>query len=339
MQKFAIALFLLFLPVLIWGAPQIAAKESTKKTNNVVVALTGIHSKTISIHKTHIFTTTAYAALKEIKGISVIPQPVIESLVLDIEEDNQESMEKAAQVLKADRIISFFIEQNNFEYTIAFYDIDGKTGEQKYTKTVKAEDSIAVVWIIRSIIAESRSSLEKEVAKKKVAKPVPGETTTPEVKFVKRENVKTGTDRINLEVSLYDFVDKNGGSLLKSSATFRLNNFLFAANYKIYAPSKKLAVTFGPFFSRAVDMNDLGLKISGFYYQSPEELFTIFASIAGAGGVTLKNSQFFASGEVKLGGVIYLKSVELFGEGGVGLRTGTTQLNMMINSGIRVYIF
>jgi hypothetical protein len=401
MKKLGIVLCLALLPVSGWCAVQLPENKTAEK-QTVIVAMTGVHSKSRLSVKKDFFTAAAYTALKEITEISVIPQGIIDALKLNIEENNRQSLEKAAEALKADSLLSFFIEMNNYDYSIACYIIDGKSGEQKFTKKDKAKDSFSAVAIIRSYIAESKNLLllpgvpkraekkavlEKAVVEKKpveeelskeiksseiattlakspaavksekqenlqkekaqgsgkepvAPKSAPisevlAEKTAPDGKALKQNSFQAEKDRINLEISLYDFIDKR----FKLDELLHDNVFFFAVNYKMLAPSKSLAATFGPFFSQNNGVNDLGLRINGYFYPYPENVMKIFLSLSGAGAVSLANGVVSIAGEAKMGLEISMGPVELFLESGAGLKNNSNSLNLMVNSGIRAYVF
>ncbi|OGF46132.1 MAG: hypothetical protein A2452_00255 [Candidatus Firestonebacteria bacterium RIFOXYC2_FULL_39_67] len=347
MKKLTIALCFILMPALFWGAPKAPVKKVIEKTK-VVVAMTGIRSKSLQSIKTNIYDEAIYTSLMKIKGISVIPQKTMEIFDLNIEENNSVSIKNAVGILKADKIICCFAEQINSDYTIAFYIFDGNSGEQIYFKVYKAKDSISFLKIIRNCITEAESTLiqpknlkavEKNITKSEATK----ETTKIELIPVEEKqsisseptqqiNIQTKINRLNIELSLYDFVNNGLNPDLN-------NTFLFAVNYEMFIPLKNLTLSAGPFYSQMKGNNNIGLRINGYYYPFSSNSINIFFSISGEGGLSLTNSAKTISCEAKIGAEITFGTVELFGEGGVCLRKGSTNLNILINSGIKVYIF
>ncbi len=224
------------------------------------------------------------------------------------------------------KIICYFVEQDQFEYKVDFYIFDGKSGEQLCIKSSKSKYTLPTLELLKSCLTETESILRKPGVPKNIAKPAPS---------FKPNTVHSETEFINLELSLYDFVDKK----FNFSTMLRGNTFLVAANYKIFTPSKKLAVTFGPYFSENHGSDDLGIRTSGYFYPYPNNIVKFFPVISGAGFYSLNYKHFALSGEVKLGSEIPMGPIELFGEGGVGWQTDSIYVNLMINAGVRLYIF
>ncbi len=326
MRKLALALCLVLVPVLSLGATQ--AQIDKKKP---VVAIANINSAAISSIKKLIFTETIYTALKEVKGISILPQSNVNAVNLNIQENNKESIEKAADMLKTDKIICCYIGQSDAGFSISYYIFDGRSRKKLYSKYTGAADSVSVVGVLRNIIAGSTKILETAGIKAEVSNDKAEITKTPE-ETGKPELLRSENERLNLEVSLYDFVDKY------ISANYT-NTWFFAVNYKLLTDSKNLAVNFSPFFAMMRGANELGLRISGFYYPSPESLLNGYVTVSAGGSYGFTRNEGIVFFETKLGFEILVGPVEFFAEGGADIRNSTPRPNLLINSGLRYYIF
>ncbi len=143
----------------------------------------------------------------------------------------------------------------------------------------------------------------------------------------------------NFEVSLYDFVNKNFGvdNILKE------NSFLFACNFNLsdidISPSKIFSVTFGPYFSQNHGSNDLGLRGTGYFFPHSKKQLPIYAALSGSGFYSFLNQITIMSFALKFGIELPLDQAEIFLEGGMKIQTNSNYSNLLVNAGIRVYLF
>ena len=142
---------------------------------------------------------------------------------------------------------------------------------------------------------------------------------------------------MNLEIGLYDFVDKT----FDFNKIFRGNTFLLACNFKLLdlEPSKKFVVTYGPYFYENHGSDDLGLRAVGYFYPSPRELLLPYGALSGAAGYSFRNQNIIVSLDLKIGAELPIDIFEIFLETGIGYQTSSIYINLMVNSGIRVNIF
>ncbi len=141
-------------------------------------------------------------------------------------------------------------------------------------------------------------------------------------------------DSTSYELSLHDFFSKN------LIPVFRINTFMFAANYKMTDSSRKFAADFGPFFWLSDGNYDLGLRASGYYYFAPDQAIRVYAATTGGGALSLAaNGKANLFIELKLGVETTINEIEVFGEVGTGLSTRANNINLMLNAGARYYIF
>jgi len=179
------------------------------------------------------------------------------------------------------------------------------------------------------VIIKNRAEVGSELNFKEV---VPGnENIKPEKKSLP---VKAEPVRMNVEVSLHDFIAKS-----LTTQAFRINTLLLAGNYKMTDASKNFAATFGPFFCLAEGNNNLGLRASGYYYPFPDDTLNVYASALGAGALSLANGTLFSFGEVKLGIETKISEIEIFGEVGTGLNTSGSATNILASAGVRYYFY
>jgi len=316
MRKLAFVLCLALVPVLGWSQAAAPEVKPAAEKPKVIVAMTGIRSGSLNSTRSLIFTETVYSSLSQIKGISVIPQKTIESLNLTIVEKDIESIKKAGAILKAERIVCFFIEGSNSDNNINFYVYDGKTGDLKFMKSDWVSDSVTALKIIRSDITQAEANLVGDGNSLNNAK------------------AKPSTDRLNVEMSLVDFLDKKTVSFRNPKDTLFL-----AANYKMYSTSKELVLAFGPFFSLNWGLNDIGARATGYYYPFTGKDLNIYISVSANTGIALKTGEIFVYIQPKIGLDLGIgQQFELFGEGGIALgRSGYA--NLIIYAGARVYLF
>ena len=316
MRKLAFVLCLALVPVLGWSQAAAPEVKPAAEKPKVIVAMTGIRSGSLNSTRSLIFTETVYSSLSQIKGISVIPQKTIESLNLTIVEKDIESIKKAGAILKAERIVCFFIEGSNSDNNINFYVYDGKTGDLKFMKSDWVSDSVTALKIIRSDITQAEANLVGDGNSLNNAK------------------AKPSTDRLNIEMSLNDSFDKTAFSWRNLN-----NTFFFAANYKMYSSTKETVLAFGPFFYLNWGSNDIGARATGYYYPFPGKDLNVYLSMTANTGISIKNGKFIANLNPKIGLDIAIgQQFELFGEGGIEVGT-VGYVNLIINTGARVYLF
>ena len=318
MLKLFIILCLAVSPLAVLGSSPTAAEEAKSKTK-LTVAMLGNRSQAISSTKTRILDAVAFASLMNNKEISVITQLKIDSLLLTFEDITPENIKKAGGLLKADRVICFFVSEKISRFVIDFFVYDGLSGEKLLFKQAKLADFSECLGVINRFIMETE----------KVLIPVAAGENQPE----KQLSGATGANRLNLEIGIYDAINRTAGGTF-----IRYNPGLVALNYQMFAPSKNFILIFGPFFAQTQGDNDLGLRVGGYFNQSPRELFNIYTGLSVSGGYSLANQEGFVSGELKLGGEIAIAGVELFLEGGFALKTGS-YFNLLVNTGVRFYLF
>ena len=117
---------------------------------------------------------------------------------------------------------------------------------------------------------------------------------------------------------------------------------MVAANYKCYTGNKNMALNTKLYYASLKGANEAGLKVNGMIYPIPNDLFNLYATI-GVGGYYRTTPQILGfGGEAKAGAEVDIGPVELFGEGGLGMTYQNSTLsgvNIIVNAGLRVYIF
>jgi len=257
---------------------------------------------------------------------------------------------QAGRILNVSQMMIGSLSMLGKYYYLSVRIIDVETGETKFSDAVSCSSEAELVNASSAVIAKLTGKAEDtgkadvnptvkaEQPEKSVQKEaVKVEKVEKETANEKKEGKKVEKEKvpINVEISLYDFVDKS----FDIKKVFHSNVFLLACNYKLLDNSKKLAVTFGPYFSENHGSNDIGLRASGYFYPYPENLVIAYTALSGAGGYSLANSKIDMSLDLKMGVELPLGQFEIFGEVGVGLQKDSVFLNLMVNSGVRAYIF
>jgi len=337
MLKFFLAFCFALAPMLLASGTTANVRSPSGYKN--LVAFTGNRSHSISQAKSDILDTHLTIVLSGIKGISLVPQTIIEELKLEYEETALVSIGKALELLKADREICYFVTENTYGYKIDFYIFDGSNGDTLFLKNETAGNIIDCIVLLSDYLLEAEPILKgktetpelKPQARTAPANTEKGAATAKTSK--KQYNAPYAPDRLNIELGAYDFINRTqGGPFVRYHSSF------IALNYKIFSPLKDLVFIFGPFYSEGLGNNDAGVRVSGYFNRYPKEIYNIYTGLSASGGYCNKNAAFFAEGEAKLGGELSLWDIDLFVEGGAAIRTNQ-DVNLVVNMGARFYLF
>ncbi len=331
MKKLTLALCFALVSALVSASGPVEEIKATAGKN--LVAFTGNRTQSISPVKSDILDTFFNIYLKEVAGINIVPQITMESLSLPFEEENLESIGKAMEKLNADREICYFVSDNSFGYKIDFMVFDGRTGDTLYNQSGTAGDMVECIAMLSVYLKDAESILVASPKKIVAAAEAKPGTSYPAAKPARKSyNAPSAPDRLNFEFGVYDFLNRGCGPLVRNHSSF------LALNYKISTPMKDLVFIFGPFYSEGLGSNDVGMRVAGYFNRFPKEFYNVYTGISASGGYCNRDKNLYAETEVKLGGELLIFDVDLFGEGGVAFRTGQA-LNILVNMGVRLYIF
>ena len=262
-----------------------------------------------------------------IKEITLVPQSDLKALNLGYEGTKLASAGKALEPLMAGKEICYYVTENSYGCKIDFYILDKSNGDTLYIKNEKTDTAADAIARLSDYLADARSILASG------AKTTSAAGTGAKPQAVKKQyNTLYPPDRINIELGLYDFLNRaRGQSLIKAHSSF------LAVNYNIFSVHKDFVFVAGPFYSEGQGSNDIGLRLGGYYNRYPNQFFNIYTGIYASGGYCNRDANMFADTGVKLGGELSILAVSLFGEGGVEFRTNEP-INLMVNMGVRLYI-